>query len=281
MGNLPSWLQEVISPRPDDSSDLRWAVETVSAMWARGDGRKTLLGLRQAAETARGDGLDARADGLAQAAVEFERLGLAEGTASGEVSIAGAAPSGAGPAPAHAPAPADAPAPAPPPAAPTPTPSPAAPSPRRKLAPTAPYDLPQTLLEAPASDLIEAIRRVDDTEPDHQGPRAESSSRPSRPMPPAVRREPLEPTVVMEEDHELVSSTAPHAPDPPPAPRSSNGPRTLESIPDPLEPMRAVRVAVRLGQGKELSVRLLDDGEVAPEGSQEALLLAIRRTPHD
>jgi hypothetical protein len=95
-----------------------------------------------------------------------------------------------------------------------------------------------------------------------------------------VRREPLEPTVVMEEDRELVSSTAPHAPDPPMAPRSSNGPRTLESIPDPLEPMRAVRVAVRLGQGKELSVRLLDDGEVAPEGSQEALLLALRGNPH-
>lgn len=265
MGNLPSWIQEVIAPRPDDSSDLRWAVETVAAMWARGDGRKTLLWLRQAAETARGDGFDARADALAQAAAEFERLGLAEGSASGEVSIAGAAPASAPPAPA---VPGAAAAPAPSPQAPP------VPSPRRKLPPTAPYDLAETRLEAPASDLIEAIRRVDDTDPDHP-PQPEPTPRPSRPRPPEVRREPLEPTVVMEEDHELVSSTAPDAPDPPAAPRSSESPATLESIPDPLEPMRAVRVAVGLGKGKELSVRLLDSGEAAPDGTQEALLLAL------
>ena len=65
-----------------------------------------------------------------------------------------------------------------------------------------------------------------------------------------------------------------------PEPRASDSPPTLESPRPPLEPMRAVRVAVRLGSGNELSVRLLEDGEVAPDDTQEALLLAVGRTFH-
>ena len=111
-------------------------------MWARGDGRKTLLWLRQAAETARGDALDARANALAQVATEFERLGLGETTASGSFPGVGA-PAAAAPQPVAA-------APAPPPTSPA-SPRPAAPPTpgRRKLAATAPYDLAQTRLEAP------------------------------------------------------------------------------------------------------------------------------------
>lgn len=273
MGTLPSWMLEVISPRPDDSSDLRWAVETVAAMWARGDGRKTLLWLRQAAETARGDGLDDRAGALAQAASEFERLGLGETTASGEISAVGVKPAAASSGP-----PPPAPGAPPPPAHVPRPPAPSSGSIGRKVPPTAPYkqaDMP-THLEAPASDLIEAIRRVDDTDPD-QPPM--ESARPSRPMPPPVHREPLEPTVVMEEDPRRLDANAARA-EPATSPRSSDNPPTMESPRAPLQPMRAVRVAVRLGgSGNELSAVLLDDGEAAPDGTQEAILLAIGGSP--
>jgi hypothetical protein len=278
MQTLPSWML-------DDSSDLRWAVETVAAMWARGDGRKTLLWLRQASETARGDGLDGRAEALAQAAAEFERLGLSatlptgEGTTPGVNAPASATASPVPAVPASAPAAPSSGPPAPPSAPPVPSSapqSPASPNPaaRRRLPPTAPYNVVDapTHLEAPASDLIEAIRRVDDTDPDHPA-QPESAPRPSRPLPPEVRREPLEPTVVMEEESSaLLAAQAQkqHAEE-----RASNSHSTLESPRPPLEPMRAVRVAVRPGSGKELSVLLLDDGEKAPQGSQEALLLAV------
>ncbi len=293
MGTLPAWMLEVISPRPDDSSDLRWAIETVAAMWARGDGRKTLLWLRQAAETARGDGMDDRAGALAQAAAEFERLGLGETTASGEISSPGMPAAAAPPAPSAGPPPA-APSGAHPPAPSSgsqgaATPSGARPpvpssgsAPRRRLPPTAPYpqaDAP-THLQAPASDLIEAIRSVDDTEPDE--PPMQSAPRPSRPMPPAVRREPLEPTVVMDEKEQSAAVAAatgapiPTEPLASPEPLSSENPPTMESPRAALEPMRAVRVAVRLGgSGNELSAVLLGDGEKAPDGTQEAILLAI------
>jgi hypothetical protein len=40
--------------------------------------------------------------------------------------------------------------------------------------------------------------------------------------------------------------------------------------------MRARRVAISQGSGKELSVRLLDEGEGVPAGTQEAFLLPLK-----
>jgi hypothetical protein len=57
---------------------------------------------------------------------------------------------------------------------------------------------------------------------------------------------------------------------------ASSAPGTLGSPNSPLESMRARRVAVSSGNGKELSVRLLDEGEDAPDGTQEAILLPLK-----
>jgi hypothetical protein len=54
-----------------DSDDVRWALETASAMWARGDGREALRWLRRAAESAAEEGLDLRAVELAKSAAEL------------------------------------------------------------------------------------------------------------------------------------------------------------------------------------------------------------------
>ncbi len=57
---------------------------------------------------------------------------------------------------------------------------------------------------------------------------------------------------------------------------STLAPGTLGSPNLPLEAMRARRVAVAEGSGKELSLRLLDEDEAVPPGAQEALLLPIK-----
>lgn len=70
---MPDWLGELTAPLPEDSADLRCALETFWAMWQRGDRTKTMLWLRQAIETARGDGQDNRANALARGQFELER----------------------------------------------------------------------------------------------------------------------------------------------------------------------------------------------------------------
>ena len=55
----------------NDSDDVRWALETASAMWARGDGREALRWLRRAAESAAEEGLDLRAVELAKSAADL------------------------------------------------------------------------------------------------------------------------------------------------------------------------------------------------------------------
>jgi hypothetical protein len=57
--------------RTNDSDDIRWALETASAMWSRGDGREALRWLRRAAESAAEEGLDTRAVELAKSAAEL------------------------------------------------------------------------------------------------------------------------------------------------------------------------------------------------------------------
>lgn len=278
MKNMPKWLTEAITPRPEDSPDLRWAVETVATMWERGDRRKTLLWLKQAAETARGDGIDVRADALAHAATEFERLGF------NETMMSTVGPGGLGSGPGGAPPvvrdsrPMEAvsarPVTAPGGAAARPmtpqsgaaagpmqsgamarpmTPQSGAVPSIQNLAKTTPYSVPgppPTRPGSPNADLLRSTRPYDTNAHPAAHPEA-------RPHPPEIG--PPESTVVMGPPTDILSA---------------NSPSTLGSPMSPLEPMRAVRVAVRLGQGKELSVRLLDEGEAAPAGSQEALLLA-------
>lgn len=246
MDPMPDWLVEVITPLPTDSSDLRWAVETVATMWARGDRKKSLLWLKQAVETARGDGQDDRAGVLAQAVMEFERLRPpvpAPGSSSS--SSLSARPVNTTQ-PVHASAPG--------------TPGAGSDPPRahRSVPPTAPYRIPPdaaTHVSAPASDVLSALRRPDpdlDQPPiEHAPTYAEAAERPG----------PLESTAIMNADGFPVSMSAPP---------------TLETPIVALEPMRARRIAVRHGSGRDLVVTLLDDDEPAPQGTQEALLVAVR-----
>lgn len=60
-----------LSSDPSDSDDIRWALETASAMWTKGDHHEALRWLRRAAETASEEGSDARAVELAKLAAEL------------------------------------------------------------------------------------------------------------------------------------------------------------------------------------------------------------------
>jgi hypothetical protein len=54
-----------------DSDDVRWALETATALWAKGDAQEALRWLRRAAENASEAGADLRAVMLAKAAAEL------------------------------------------------------------------------------------------------------------------------------------------------------------------------------------------------------------------
>lgn len=241
MDPMPEWLSNVIAPLPTDSSDLRWAVETVATMWARGDRKKTLLWLRQAVETARGDGQDDRAGVLAHAVIEFERLPAPSTPPSGSQ------PSSQVQAQASS--------------APTPSSNAQRPRAPRSVPPTAPYRLDAvTKLVAPPDDAVLSALKRKDTDPDQ--PPVSSNE---RALDSNERPSPLESTVVMDEDvNEAVA-------------RAKS--KTLDTRVAGLEPMRARRVAVRSGSGREFVVMLLEDDESVPSGTQEAILVAMRRTP--
>jgi hypothetical protein len=57
----------------------------------------------------------------------------------------------------------------------------------------------------------------------------------------------------------------------------TNSPPTLMSIQAGLQPLRAIRVAVRTTTGRQLEVLRLGDDEPAPQGAQEALLVPLPR----
>lgn len=56
---------------PGDGDDVRWALETASAVWAQGDQHAALSWIRRAAEAAAEAGADDRALRLARAAAEL------------------------------------------------------------------------------------------------------------------------------------------------------------------------------------------------------------------
>lgn len=137
------WVQQVMTPRAEDSVDVRWACETASALWSRGEREQALQWIHHAIQAATSEGQHQRADDLDRVAQELEHLPLPR-------------PRSASP---SAPAPAS-----------TTSPSVEHVSPRPKLARTAPYKLAPddiTYLEAPSSVLLQAC------EPSAEAPRLE------------------------------------------------------------------------------------------------------------
>ncbi len=61
----------LLHAQSSDSDDIRWALETASAMWNKGDYPEALRWLRRAAETASEEGHDVRAVELAKAAADL------------------------------------------------------------------------------------------------------------------------------------------------------------------------------------------------------------------
>ncbi|MCA9595518.1 MAG: hypothetical protein KC776_19520 [Myxococcales bacterium] len=311
MGGGSNWLEDVMRPTENDSADVRWAVETATALWHRGDREQSVSWMHHAVQAATADGQHARADELDRAAQELETRPVPRA-----------------------------------PSRPPPSPGvglPTARSPEevtgsmRHHARTAPYKVAPddiTHLEAPDSALLEAAAQsipassdTGPTEPINEVPQP----KPERPRPPvssdwleptvvnAGVKRPVERTMVMDvnammreaerakapvvttpdagedepesrdTDHGSSAGVPSERAEPPSVLTSARSPSSLPKVltrppsqPDtlgsphgPLEPMHAVRVAVARGSGKELAVRLLGPDEAAPEGTQEALLLAL------
>lgn len=64
-------MEELPNAKPDDADDVRWALETASAVWSQGDKRAALSWVRRAAEAAAEAGADLRAVELAKGAAEL------------------------------------------------------------------------------------------------------------------------------------------------------------------------------------------------------------------
>jgi hypothetical protein len=285
MRDAPAWIQHALIPLPEDSADLRRALETAAAMWSRGDRVESARWLHHAAHTAHGEGRQQRTTDLAKAASELDRLAREHAEPIASASMRKTTP--------YQIAPDDI---------------------TRLVAPDA-----ALLQQAEPSERPHHM----DTDPDFHGPPASlpasaaaRSARADRPRPPvssadaeatlaAVRAppKPIEQTIVMPMFSDPADDTAPqHAPPSPrleslasestaaieptrtygsPEPASSSSkqassaPGTLESPRAPLEPMRAVRVAIEPGSGSRLTLLQLSDGEAAPPGTQEALLVAL------
>jgi hypothetical protein len=316
MSTTPLWIRETLTPAPTDSADLRWAVETAAAMWARGDHAQGMRWLHHAVQTAHADGLVQRAQDLGRAAAELDRIAREHPP---QEAVPEHVPR-VGPEEVH----------------------PASASMSMKK--TTPYKIAPddiTRLVAPDAKLLAQCepdapsRPPMDTDPEvtaplgtPPSPSVESTLR-DRPRPPppstddestlaaARSRRAPERTIVMEAFPDAPVSTPPSvgitpggssppsgvsfrigAPEPPPpleptrdyvspslpetgAPSSprqiSSVPITMESPHAPLEALRALRVAIEPGRGTRLSVVVLGDGEAAPEGTQEALLVPLAK----
>ena len=69
----PSVMEAVLTPREDDSSDVRWALETALAMWGRAEREQALRWLVNAVQSANTEGARERAEAIGRAAAELER----------------------------------------------------------------------------------------------------------------------------------------------------------------------------------------------------------------
>lgn len=324
MSQSSVWIQQILHPRADDSSDVRWAVETATAAWARGERDLALRWLHHAVQAATAEGNHQRADDLDRAAQLLEIAPAP--SAEPAVPSLGAAPSTER------------------------VESGSARGQKNPMMPTAPYRVALddiTHLEGPDTGLLKAAAQsvresapAETTAPVAKRPRPEpprlsqddeatavnvgitvraertmvmdirsfGANEPGAEAPPPApidvpppeptaprnstrefaAREPVAPVAAGPElaapSAELAApSVEPAVPSIPEvlrpraveSPSASRSPETLGSPGGPLEPLRAVRVAVAAGVGRELDVRLLDDGELAPPGTQEALLLAV------
>ncbi len=316
MTSPPAWVQHVLTPHQADSSDLRWAIETAAAMWARGEQLQALRWLAHGIETARGEGRAERAMELDRAAAELERVAQPQP----EVEMY---------APARAVAPVAAQVASAPPSA----------AESASMKTTAPYRIAPddiTCLVAPDAKLLQQCEPEGfaalDTDPQTEPP-SPPKPKADRPRPPpssidyeptmtaagTTRSKPAKTLVMHSGDPALAEaladadqtleqppsrhvfgseSTRPYGFVPSSAaidaietrdsePRvdseepsqQSSLPTTLESPQSPLEAMRAVRVAIEGGVGSRFTIVLLADHEAAPDGMQEALLVPLVSKP--
>jgi hypothetical protein len=267
-------VDSMLEPHGEDSSDVRWALETALAMWSRGDRDQALRWVDNAVAAAERDGAEQRATDLGRARGE-----LAERPPPRPATVPSVPASiterQAGPPTAPLNEDADGPA--------------THKRPDKML--TAPYKIAPdevTNLFAPDSELLEAMRAVGpETVVDPAAAISETpapKAKPARPRPPPSRvdaldatmtnfrpeppaDEPHEHTVVMDEGEAAAPSRSMHTA----APSTMGSPQTT------IEPMRALRVVIQSGSGRELVLRLLDEGEAPPNGAQEALLIALGR----
>src|SRR5690242_17729170 len=72
MSREADWLDPALEPQADDSADVRWALETAVALWARGEKVQAVSWMQHAAQAATADGRQERAGLLQRAASALE-----------------------------------------------------------------------------------------------------------------------------------------------------------------------------------------------------------------
>ena len=276
MSGEREFIDSAVEPQPDDSADVRWALETALAMWTRGSREQTLKWLTAAMQAASKEGRPDRAYSLGRVLSELEHPPLPPRRTT-----------------------------KPPTAAPPPQ-SVTSPlsggtsvmrsgmsRPSKSLLQTAPYRvMPEELTShiAPDAALLEACQA---SQPELAAEHAVAAAitdlpipealqaPPNRPRPPTVMSDGLDATLTnvrSSSSRDVSERTVVMSVEELMAPSVKSGPPTTVGSPQrTLEPMRALRVAVVSGQGRELVLRTLDDGEQAPEGTQEALLVPFAR----
>lgn len=282
MSDRADQLRTALEPQDEDSSDLRWALETAIAMWLRGDRDQALRWTHSAVQTATSEGRHDRAYALGRVLGDMETQPMGGNAASTSLPAVLA------------------------PQAQSEHTAPMVEAPRTAASPgrghksmmqTAPYKIPPdevTHLLEPDSQLLAACQASEGAPPTApiDGaliPQVDSAPTPPRvarerprpptvqldsldatltnvrPAPPSVSRDHVERTVVMEAN-DLMAPSQPHP---------SGPPTTLGSHQAVLEPMRALRVVIDAGSGREIVLRLLDADEAVPDGAQEAVLVPL------
>lgn len=284
MGGEREFIETAVEPQADDSADVRWALETALAMWTRGSREQTLKWLTTAMQAASKEGRHDRAYSLGRVLSELEHRPLPPRRTT--------KPPTAPPAPQSITTPLS---------GGTSPMSPGVSRPAKSLLQTAPYRvMPEELTShiAPDAALLEACQA---SQPELAAERAVAASvtdvpvpealqaPPNRPRPPTVMSDGLDATLTNVRssasrdvaEHTVVMSAeelmAPSVRSGPPTTVGRGPPTTVGSPHRGLEPMRALRVAIVSGQGRELVLRTLEEGELAPDGAQEALLVPFAR----
>lgn len=268
-----------------DSDDIRWALETASAMWTKGDYPEALRWIRRAAETASEEGHDVRAVELAKAAADLRARFGSRSEPPPAVQIA-------------------------------PPPVPATPITRREPSSPSSAELasrPTLVQPVPVSELFSSTNEPNSDEVFERAAEALMKSGPLASVQPNLQTTPEPPLTSAPEQHvsarisEVPGRTSgpyqrddrPSIKPPPPVPARRSTPqgflspvvqparapsRTPAAPPAPSaerEPRyvqhQAIRVAVSPDPHQKgvLVARVLASGETAPAGSKEALFVAL------